>query len=62
MAVDSSRMDPEDPVGVRVRSRNPSSVSLLSGLINAPVSKSALFLHQVKTPAGVSDHMKLVNS
>ena len=55
-------MDPEDPVSVRVRSRNPSSVSLLSGLINAPVSKSALFLHQVKTLAGVSDHMELVNS
>ena len=40
-----TNMDPEDPV----RSRKPSSVSLLSGFHNVPISKSPLYLHQAGT-------------
>ena len=42
VSVIMDKMDPEDPVRVR----KPSSVSLLSGYQNVPVSKSPLYLHQ----------------
>ena len=50
VSVIMDKMDPEDPVRVR----KPSSVSLLSGYQNVPVSKSPLYLHQ----AGVSNQLR----